>query len=198
MQNMDFYSGRTARVNPSQLNVQDPEYFTRLDNIQQKEMDRTRKKASRMMSLIIGLCIISFTSGLILGIKFASGSKKEIMDANTKKAVTDIGSKVSNLLKDSSINKDASAAEMKKNLFPRAEYPYVISLSSKFSEDTSQEIARHLSQKGHTVILSKQENNRYNIFIGPYKNQADAQASLKKITGYNKKVWYSGSTIIKR
>jgi hypothetical protein len=78
MQNIDFYDGRNARILNQPLNMQEAEYYTRMDALHRSEADKNRHRASRMMSFIIGLCIISFTR-TVVGIKFASGSKAEIV-----------------------------------------------------------------------------------------------------------------------
>jgi hypothetical protein len=196
MQNMDLYSGKNTRQFNPYPGPQDPEYFTRLDTVHQKEMDKNKRKASRMFSLILGLCIIAFTAGLVVGIKFASGSKKEIMDADTRKAVTTIKDKMSNLISDGQPGTKENT-EVKKNTFPKEEYPYIIKLGREYNEAKSQEIAKYLSARGHTVILSK-NNSGYRIFIGPFKNNDDVNGSLKKIFGYEKKAWFSNSQIVKR
>lgn len=183
MQNLDFYSGKIERDIPPQFSREDPEYFARLANIHAKEERSSMKRASRILSLIIALCIISFTAGLIIGIKFVSGSNKQIVDQQTREAVTGIGQKVSNLIKEGSNNKtNVNAGE--KKLFSKEDFPYIIKIGKQYNKTESQEIAGIISGHGHTVILSK-DNGSYKIYIGPYKNQEEASEDLKKIKTYS-------------
>ncbi len=193
MQNIDLYSGKTLRDFPPQFSREDPEYFARLANIHTKEEHKNMKKASRLLSLIISLCIISFTAGLIIGIKFAAGSNKQIMDQQTKDAVTNIGQKFSNLIKD---NPDASSNlySNEKKLFAKEDFPYVIRIVKQYNKAQSQEIAGVISSHGDTVILSK-DNGNYKIFVGPYRNHEEAIEALNKIKSYSIK---SSAVIIKR
>jgi hypothetical protein len=179
MQNIDFYSGKIVKDFPPQFNREDPEYFAKLAKINIKEEHKTMTKASRMLSLIIALCIISFTAGLVIGIKFASGSNKQIVDQQTKEAVTDIGQRVTNLIKESPGSK-SSPVESEKKLFAKEDFPYIIKVGKQFSKSESQQIAGIISGRGHTVILSK-DNSSYKIFVGPYRTQEEALENLKKI-----------------
>ncbi|HDP80822.1 MAG TPA: SPOR domain-containing protein [Spirochaetes bacterium] len=200
MQNMDFHTRKQARSYPPHFDSQDPEYFSRLTNAYHNETERGRKKANRIMSLIIGLCIISFTLGIVIGIKFASGSKTAIVDENTKNAVSDIGKKVSSILNEKAEARekpDTTEGETEKKLFPRGEYPFVVRVGSEFDRDKSYEIANFLSGKGHTVILSK-SSHLYRVFVGPFKTQKDAEISLKKISAYSNKAWSGNACILKR
>lgn len=195
MQNFDFYTGKQMKNAPPQFGVQDPEYFTRLAATDSRDQERSRKKATRMISFVIALCIISFTTGLVVGIKFAAAPGKDIVDARTRKAVSNIGEKVTGLMKDTTPR--AANAEVKKNLFPKDDFPYVIKIGRDYDAPRSQEISAFLSGHGHTVILSKNEKH-YRIYTGPYKNLKDAEISLKKITAYNSKGLFSQAAILKR
>ena len=92
MQNIDFYERKNIRVAPPQfLDTHDPEFLPRMAQNTPREMERVRKKASRIFFLITSLCIISFTAGIVIGIKFTGGSQRELMDKKTFNAVADIG-----------------------------------------------------------------------------------------------------------
>ncbi len=196
MQNIDFYSGKNFNKQMSSPpNINENEYYSNFDDLHRRESDKNRKRASRMMSLIVGLCIVSFTAGLIIGIKFASRSSAQIVDDGTRKAVSDMKDRFTNIMVNSSVQK--KNASDKKNIFPKEEYPFVIKLNNSFNEAQSQEIARFLSGRGHTVILSKY-NSSYKIFVGPYKKQTAAESSIKKIKAYPKKDWFNGIQIVKR
>lgn len=194
MQNMDFYSGKDARVMNQSMGLHDADNVARLDAMYRKESDRNKKKASRMMSVIVGLCIISFTAGIVVGIKFAAGSQAQIIDDDTRNAVTQIGSRVSNLIPQAQQNVKGVAP---KNVFPKTEYPYVIRLNRQYAQKESQDVAQYLSQRGHTVILSK-KNNRFAVYVGPYKAQNEAESSLKQIAEYRKSEWFDKTQVVKR
>jgi hypothetical protein len=196
MQNIDFYSGKTVRETPPNFSREDPEYFARFAKGHAKEEDRSMKKATRMLFLIVALCIISFTTGLVIGIKFASGSNKEIVDQHTKKAVDEIGKKVANIIKDGA-ETDLNAAPVNRNLFSRDQFPYAIKIQGEFNQMKSQEIAGFLSGKGQTVILSN-SNGKYKIFLGPFIGLGEADNNLKKIKGFSGDEYISKAVIIKR
>src|SRR5208337_3829025 len=98
MQNIDFYERKNSRAATPHLDDFSPEYFPRLAQKATREADRIRKKASRTFFLISSLCIISFTIGIVIGIKFAGGAPREIMDKNTFAAMTDMGKKISTIV----------------------------------------------------------------------------------------------------
>lgn len=197
MQNIDFYNGKRMKNIPPQFNVQDPEYFTRAANIHHREQEKTRRKASRMLSLIIALCIISFTAGLIIGIKFASGSKKEIVDERTRQAVSSFGNNVKNLIRENPLKDTVNKLTTRSKLFPKKDFPYVIRVGKEFDKANSQKIASFLSNRGHTVIISKNKKN-FNIYTGPYRTSDEAQSSIKSIRNYPKPDWFPEVRIVKR
>ncbi len=194
MQNMDFYAGKETRVMNHPMALQDADNVARLDAMYRKEADRNKKKASRMMSLIVGLCIISFTAGLVVGIKFAAGSQAQIIDDDTRRAVSQIGNRVTGLIPQT---EQAAKAVAPKTVFPKNEYPFVIRLNRNYSQKASQEIAQFLSQRGHTVILSK-IHNRYKVHVGPFRAQNEAESSIKQISEYDKSDWFDKIQIVKR
>ena len=176
MQNLDFYTGRSIRPNTAQIDCVDPEYFTSHSKHMGFDEDRNRKKASRMLFLISALCIMSFTAGLIIGIKFAGNSQREIIDKQTFNAVSDIGAKVTNIIQ-------RRSADTPTNLYPKQVYPYVIKLGNEYSQNQSKEIATALSQKGHTIILSR-NRDKYRVYVGPYRNADEAENALQRIAAY--------------
>lgn len=197
MQNVDFYSGKINKNIPPQFNTQDPEYFTRMAYTHKKDEEKSHKRVSRMLSFIIALCIISFTTGLVVGIKFGSGSKKEIMDESTRKAVSDIGQKVTSLIKEKPKKTGADAAKDSGRFFPKNEFPFVIRVGRGLDKGESQKIAGYLSGKGHTVIISKYKQN-FNLYTGPYENMASANSSLEKMKDYSNKEWFSDARVLQR
>ncbi|MCP4135611.1 MAG: hypothetical protein GY754_31875 [bacterium] len=192
MQNIDFYEGKNQNNFQPQFDRQDPEYFSRISGTQTKDSEKNRKRASRIIFLIGALCIITFTTGLAIGIKFAGGSDREIVDKQTYNAVKGIKNKVSNLIKPGE-NETGS----NKKIFPKHEYPFVIKVGNQYTKDQSRDIARFLSDKGHTVILS-QKNNKYKIYTGPYKKPKEAKDSIAAIAGYRKYSIGNKVKIIKR
>lgn len=197
MQNIDFHNRRLAKNFPAQyaqFEPRDPEYFSQLSENYHHDEERGRKKANRMMSLIIALCIISFTCGLVTGIKFTSGSNREIVDKRTREAVSDFGKRMSSIVNERASAQVKTEPAEKKDLFPRDKYPYVIKIGGEFSKTQSLEIAQALNAGGHTVILSKHREN-YRIYTGPFKTQRDAENSLKKITSNSNKAWFQKAHI---
>lgn len=200
MQNMDFYSRNNARSHPYHLDTTDPEYFARMSDMKHRENERIRKKATGLMSFIIALCIISFTAGLVIGIKFAKGPQNEIVDETTKKAMSNTIRKVARLMNENAaaeVRDSERSGKPASEVFPRDEYPFVIPIGKELTKEKSQEVAAFLSSNGHTVILSK-SGNGYRLFSGPFKTREDAEKSLKKITGYSNKAWFQNAQIVKR
>jgi hypothetical protein len=210
MQNIDFYEGKNLRNNPSQFERIDPEFYPRMteynsrsNDFGPREEEKHRKKANRMMFVIISLCIISFTAGLVIGIKFAGGSERKIVDDKTIQAVSGLSNKVTGLMNNKDVNSaktadDSHNIKQKENVFPKEDYPFIIKVGSDYDKAESQKIAGFLSSKGHTVILSKTSKDTFKIYIGPFKNQLDAKSSLNKFSGYNEFSIASNSRIVKR
>lgn len=197
MQNIDFYDGRSVKTYSQPMEVQDAEYYTRMDAMHRKEADRNRRKASRMMSFIIALCIISFTAGLVIGIKFGSNSRAEIVDPDTRKAVTQIRERMSSLVQQAQPPQNSTEAKSANELFPKNEFPFVIRVQGRYNEEKSRELAGVLSKNGHTVILSKQ-NNDYSVFVGPYRNRGAAETTMKKLADVTEMRVVSGMQVVKR
>lgn len=192
MQNMDFYEGRHLRDIPSQFDRVDPEFFTRGSMLNGRDQDFQRKKATGMFTIITALIIISFTTGLVIGIKFAGGSERKIVDDRTMNAVNSISAKMSEAIKDTS-----APVKTASEVYPKSEYPFVIQLSKEYAEGEIKTVAQFLSTKGHTVIVS-QSNGAFRIFTGPYKNETDAKKSLSEISLYKQYAISTNAQIIKR
>jgi hypothetical protein len=193
MQNIDFYERKNIRVVPPQFNdTFDPEYFPRVAQNTPREVERVRKRASRTFFFITALCIISFTAGIVIGIKFTGGAQREIVDKKTYNAVADIGKNFSLLA-----GEKQPEQSPRENLFPKKSYPFVIRVNDDHDQDTSRKIANFLSHRGHTVILSKNKS-LYRIYVGPYRTETDAEEALKKISGYKKYSLAENTRIIKR
>ncbi|HON78429.1 MAG TPA: SPOR domain-containing protein [Spirochaetota bacterium] len=197
MQNIDFYDGNSAKNINKSAPFQDAEYYTRMDAVNRKEVDRNRKKASRMMSFIVGLCIISFTTGLVVGIKFTSGPQAQIVDPETRKAVSHLRDRVTNMVNAAPVTAAAKQVEAGQKVFPRSRFPFVLRMGSEFTERKSRDIAKYLSERGHTVILSK-TNNAYRVYIGPYENRETAEISLKQVQKYPRGSLFAGLQIVRR
>jgi hypothetical protein len=192
MQNMDFYDGRHLRDLPPQFDKFDPEYFSRTAGSLERENEKSRKKATRTITFITVLIIIAFTAGLVIGIKFAGGSDRKIMDDHTFNIMNNIGGKMSDVVKDVTGN-----AKPANHIYPKAEYPFVIQLGKEYNEADLKPVAQFLSGKGHTVIVSK-NNQVYKIFTGPYKTESDARKSLSEISLYKQYAISTNAQIIKR
>jgi len=192
MQNIDFYEGNNTKNTPLQFSTHDPEYFSRMSSAHIKQTQNSQKKASRMIFFIASLCIITFTTGLAVGIKFAGGSKREIIDKQTYDAVSSLKTKLSNII-DHAGTQEKSADK----IFPKSQYPYVIKIGNDYSKIKSKEIASYLSSKGHTVILSK-NMKKYRIYAGPYKNHKNANSARKTLSSYTEFSLSANIKIIKR
>ena len=192
MQNMDFYEGRNMRDIPSQYDRVDPEFFTRGAMLNGRDQDFHSRKAKGLFTIITGLIIISFTAGLVIGIKFAGGADRKIVDDRTMNAVNSISAKMSEAIKDA-----ASSGKPANEVYPKAEYPFVIQLAKEYGEADINNVAKFLSGKGHTVIVS-QNNGSYRIFTGPYKTELEAKKSLSEISLYKQYAISTNAQIIKR
>jgi preprotein translocase subunit SecF len=193
MQNIDFYEGKNIYFSPNPASGIPPREFIynyqQFDNTPSKTKSRN---ASRIIFMITALCIVSFTAGLVLGIKFAGGTEREIIDKSTFNIMSDAGSKVSSMLS-SKINGIPSA----KAMFPKHEYPFAIKINPVEGNENIQKIASYLNHNGHTVILAKNKDF-YQIYLGPYKDFREAQAQLKNIASLEKYSLAKTSRIIKR
>lgn len=193
MQNIDFYERKNIRIMPPQFtDTYDPEYLPRVAQHTPREMDRVRKKASRAFFLVSALCIICFTAGIVIGIKFSGGTQRDIVDKKTFNAVASIGKSIPFLS-----GEKQAASDARPNMFPKASYPYVIKMTRDNEYAEAQKIASYLSQRGHTVILAK-NGSKIRIFIGPYQSADAAREALQKISSYDKYSLAENTRIIKR
>ncbi|HEY1406027.1 MAG TPA: hypothetical protein VF857_05400, partial [Spirochaetota bacterium] len=94
MQDFDLYTGKPNQAYPPRFDTVDPDYFTRMNDLMHRDDVQTHKKGSRIIAFVAGLCIVAFTAGLVIGIKFAGGSEKELVDPHTRQAVTEFGQRV--------------------------------------------------------------------------------------------------------
>ena len=189
MQNFDFYSGAQNRNMSFEFDSQDPEFYARSERLIPNDPEQSRRRASRMLFIICAMCIISFTTGLVIGIKFAGGNDRELVDPRTSQAVTDLGSRVSKLVG----REKATVSE----LYPREEYPWVVRIGNDFTRDESRKLADFLSTKGHTVILSR-NGEKFRLFAGPFKSKDEAQKNLDELAGYKQYSLAQGIKILKR
>lgn len=193
MQNFDFYESKGNRASMPSYDRVDPEYFSRTSAVHNKEAEKHKKKTSRAIFFIIALNIITFTTGLILGLKFAGGEEREIVDPTTYKTVAEIGKKVSDIVNDPNEPRQKQAAK----LYPREEYPYVVKIGADHKPENAQAAAEFLSKKGHTVILSK-NGSMFRVFAGPFKTKSDAQRSIHGIESYKNEQIGGSAVLLKR
>lgn len=191
MQNMDFYEGNNFRDFSASFPAQDPEFFSKISDSRSENQNQLNRKASRIIFVIAALCIVSFTTGLAIGIKFAGGNDRQIVDDTTYQAMSNLKSKVSGLM-----SGDHAAADAK-DQFPAEEYPFVIKIGATHSKEMSKDIATYLSSAGNRVILTR-TGKYYKIYTGPYKSLDDAKNSLKQIAQSDKYSISTGNKIIKR
>ena len=193
MQNVDFYEGKTGNERMPQYTLQDSDIYTGMQQPRHYNAnDKRRKRASRIIFLISSLCIISFTAGIGVGLKFAGGAERKIIDNNTYDAVSGLKNKMSTLM-----HKKDEPKKNTKATFPRSLFPYVIRITKKYDNEKTREIAQYLSDKGHTVILTKHDDS-YRIYIGPFRSKASALISADKISSYKKYSLEKKARIIKR
>ncbi len=192
MQNFDFYSGQSIKSFPPQFESKDPEYFSRYSASHISDHEKVKKKASRLIFLITAFIILSFTTGLITGIKFAGGKNKDIVDESTQNAISQLKTKVTDL-----IARDKGDDTLKKS-YPASVYPYVIKIGNTYNKASSRELAEFLSRKGHTVILSKFGDQEFNVYTGPYKNLDTANSAFKLLDSYGDSRLKSNIQIISR
>jgi hypothetical protein len=200
MQDLDLYTGKPGPLYGNaapRFEAPDPEYFMRMTENLQRDERKGRKHATRIISFVVGLCIVAFTAGLVTGIKFAGGKDKQLIDPQTKQMISDIG-KTPVKVSEPSIpaEQPAQTVNTVATAYPKAEYPFVIRLGSEFSKEKADEAASMLSSKGHTVILSK-NGQQYRLYSGPFRTMESAEISLQKIRSYNDSRFHQ-TLIIKR
>lgn len=199
MQDMDLYTGKQNNYFVPQFETADPDYFMRTAESQQRDEVKIHKKATRLIAFVSALCIISFTAGLVTGIKFVGGANKPLLDPHTKQAVSSIGQKVtgSQPVEAAEAQEADTQATAAKQAYPKAEYPFVIRIGNEYPKEKATELANVLSAKGHTMIISKRDQ-KYLLYAGPFKTKESAELSLQKIKGYNDSRWQNNAVILKR
>lgn len=194
MQNVDFYDGKQNNkfMNKQFINTntENPDLYSKVSNTNNnKEEEKFRKKAIRIIFMISAISIISFTTGLAIGIKFAGGANKEIVDKETFNALSKVKQNISSIISKPNQNNKIKV----KTRFPKNEFPYVIKIGTNFTKLAANQIANTLSKKGHTVIISK-SGSKFKVYTGPYKSKTQANTSSHDIS-LNKKI--SSNNIIK-
>ena len=199
MQDMDLYTGKQNSYFVPQFDTADPDYFSRVNDTVHHDEVHSHKKATRLIAFVGALCIVSFTAGLVIGIKFAGGSDKALVDPHTKQAVSTLGQKVAGLPLEVAENTEAADAGISagKQVYAKAEYPWVIRIGNEYSKERAVELANVLSVKGHNMVVSKYEQN-YRIYAGPFRTRESAELSLQKIKGYHDNRWQNNAVILKR
>ena len=212
MQDFDLYTGKQNQNFTPRFDTVDPDYFTRMNDFMHREETRSHKKGSRILAFVAGLCIVAFTAGLVIGIKFAGGSNKELVDPHTRQAVSALGQKVASIGDSASstttdstgatsqttpaVQQDASAGTPVKDAYPKTDYPFVIRIGHEFAKEKANEVISLLSSKGNNVIVAKSDNG-FKVYAGPFRTMESAEISLQKIRGYNDNRWQN-SVILKR
>ncbi|MGL4369525.1 MAG: SPOR domain-containing protein [Spirochaetota bacterium] len=195
MQDMDLYTGRQNGYFVPQFDTADPDYFSRMSDTVQHDEVKSRNKATRLIAFVAAMCIVSFTAGLMIGIKFAGGSDKALVDPHTKQAMSNLGQKVAGITAAQAEAAEPSASA--KQTYAKGEYPWVIRIGNEYSREKAGEVAGSLSQKGHTMVISKYEQG-YRVYAGPFRTRESAELSLQKIRAYNDSRWQKNTVILKR
>ncbi|HOF13123.1 MAG TPA: SPOR domain-containing protein [Spirochaetota bacterium] len=182
MQNFDFYQNNKSHYND--FVTQDLQHYT----IAQNTIPHThsQRNAHRMLAAIIALIIISFTAGIVVGIKFATGNTRTIIDPQTKIALSNAAQKAKTIM-----------APQQKPQFSKIEYPFAIKIGNTFNKNEATQLAALLSKTGQRIIIAKNKEH-YHIFAGPYKTIDDAKKSLKIIMGQQENGNFKNAIIIKR
>ncbi|MCL1911769.1 MAG: SPOR domain-containing protein [Leptospirales bacterium] len=194
---MDLYSGHNNNVHKMPtFTVYESDFFDRVREKPPVEQDRFGKKASRIIFIIAALCIVTFTTGLVVGLKFAGGKNTPIVDEATSELISRGVSSVSNM-----INRDSGRAES----YPVSEFPFLLRIGNSYSKDKATELANYAHTKGYVakgsvIFLPKEKGNSglYNIYVGPYKNEAEAKQSKQKFDTDSKFTASNNINIIKR
>jgi len=171
MQNIDFYNGQGTRRSAPIYDVPDPELYSK-GNSTIKDEEKSRKKAIRVLFIILAMCIISFTTGLAIGIKFAGGPKKEIIDKKTAAAMSTISNKMTNYFQG-----------VRKRSFPKSQYPYLVKVGNQYGKVRTIEIVKYLRNKNHEVVISKGDSGMYKLYL-PYKGKNEAEMSIAMLQEY--------------
>ncbi len=191
MQNFDFYDRSNRQFNPQYekyMDMPDPEYFSRLTQNHTKEQEKKQKSASRTLFFMVALCIVTFTAGLVIGLKFAGGTKYKLVDKDTMSRVSKIGKSMQSMIN----GKTSSNSTAKK--YPKSKYPYLIKISG-FKKIDHSNVARYLSKKGKSkfmVVVSSK-----NIYI-LQKSRRSAEILFDKILDYSRYSFKGRMKILKR
>ena len=194
MQDIDLYVKKNHGMGyvPSFGQEPDMDYYFKAAETVRNDEKTNHKKTNRNIALVTGLVIISFTAGLIVGIKFAGGSERAIVDPHTKKAVTELTASVGTMLSGNQAETVPTSTA-----YPKEDFPFVIKVGDSLSYEQSKLAANDLSKKGHTVILSKQ-GELYRLFVGPFKTKDLAENSLQKLRQYQEHSFYRTASVLKR
>lgn len=213
MQNMDYYSGNSHPHLQPDFVSRDPEYFSRMTRNNADESTRKKNRATRYLVVVLGLCIVSFTTGLVVGIKFSGGKEREIVDPVTRQAVSGAYDKVSGAVRNSAVEdksgvststKDKNATKSSEDIskaeissFPRNEFPFAIRIGNKYSPEHAFDIAKYLRKKGHRVVLAR-HNGFVRVYAGPYKTQKIAESNLNRMNYYTDHKLFHNMLILER
>jgi hypothetical protein len=193
MQDLDLYTGKPGPLYAHQaprFEAPDAEYFTKINDTILTSEHKSRKHATRIFSVIAGLCIVSFTAGLVIGIKLSGGKDKSLIDHQTQKAISDIvktpaenAAGAQNQIETAAPSAPQASQATVAATYPKAEFPFVIRLGADMTKANADEAASLLIGKGHTVILSK-NGQSCRLFSGPFRTMESAEISLQKIRSY--------------
>jgi len=197
MQNIDLYSGNNNNNHKMPPFVAyEPDFYNRVREKPPVEQDKFSRKASRIIFVITALCIVSFTTGLVVGLKFAGGKNTPIVDDATSELISKGVSSVSNM-----INRDSE----RNKSYPASEFPFLLRIGASYTKDKATELANYIHTKGYVskgsvVFLPKDKENDslYNVYVGPYKSESEAKQSKQKFDADNKFTTSNNINIIKR
>jgi len=182
MQNFDYFSGVPDRPYNSPYETREIDLLVKNNSANFIHNGEKQKgKAGFMAFLICTLVIVSFTGGLVVGLKYGD-KDKPIIDENTQRRISNLKPKISSNRGSSTLDSNKEPANSAQKSFPARDYPFAIRIAGEFDKKTTLNIAETLSEKGYTVILSQVDSsNKYRLFVGPYKTQTEAFKILKML-----------------
>jgi len=201
MQNIDLYSGSSKNAHKMpQFTIYESDFFNRVREKPSAEQERFSKKASRIIFVIAALCIVTFTTGLVVGLKFAGGKNTPIVDETTSelisRGVSSVSTSVSNIM-----NRDSE----RNRSYPASEFPFMLRVGTAYTEEKARELANYIYTKGYVakgsvVFLPKDKENSklHNIYVGPYKSESEVRQSKQKFDTDNTFTASNNVYIIKR
>lgn len=153
--------------------------FSPSNDSKNKNENKKQKKIQRLVTFFIITIFISFTLGLVAGIKLTAKNSQEssLIDPKTEEFFSNIvGKKSKNSVKPGS-NTEKSPPERKAAKSSRL----FVKIFPALNADHARLLAKDLLDNKFPVHYSKLSNGQYFLYTGPYKGQKNGQGQLDKI-----------------